>query len=201
MPATNGRRYQKQRTREAILDGARVLMARGEPVSVAAAAAVHGVSRATAYRYFPDIRTLTVEAGLAAFVPAYEDVVAGAATTRERLMAIHRAMIALALEHEPAFRQFLAHTVEAPEDRRSRGARRINYFEQALKQGDAPLAERDRKRLVASLGAVSGIETVIALADVAGLARVRIGEIAAGMAAAILDSFPGLDGPDLRQRA
>lgn len=192
MPVTSGRRYQKQRTREAILDGARVLIARGEPVSVAAAAAVHGVSRATAYRYFPDIRTLTVEAGLAAFVPPYEEVVAGAGSLRERLMAIHRAMIALALDHEPAFRQFLAHTVEAPEDRRSRGARRIVYLERALKEAAPVMLPRERKRLVASLAAVSGIETVVALGDVAGLARVRIAEIAAGMAAAILDQYPAL---------
>ena len=57
-----GRTRQKQRTRAALLDAARELLARGRTPSVEEAAGAAGVSRATAYRYFPNQRALLVAA-------------------------------------------------------------------------------------------------------------------------------------------
>lgn len=191
MTDTTGRTRQKQRTRDAILDGARRLLARGEAVTVAAAAAEHGISRATAYRYFSDPQVLTLEAGLAVLVPDYERVVADTADLRARLLAIAAAMIRLTLENETAFRQYLARAVTAAEESRSRGARRVAYMERALEDFPPALPPRPRRSLVASLAAVSGIETVVALTDVAGQPRDRVPVLAAAMAAAIIDSHLG----------
>lgn len=191
MTDTAGRTRQKQRTRDAILDGARRLLARGEAVTVAAAAAEHGISRATAYRYFSDPQALTLEAGLAVLVPDYEHVVVGTADLRARLLAIAAAMIRLTLENETAFRQYLARAVTAPEESRSRGARRVAYMERALEDFPPALPPRARRSLVASLAAVSGIETVVALTDVAGQPRDRVPALAAAMAAAIIDRHLG----------
>lgn len=182
MSDTTERTNQKQRTRDAILTGARQLMSRGEPVTVAAAAAEHGISRATAYRYFSDPQALTLEAGLATLVPPYEQVIAGTTDLWARLSAITRAMIQLTLENETAFRQYLAHAVTAPEGRSTRGARRVAYMKRALGELPHDLAPSEQADLVASLSAVAGVEGLVALTDVAGrdsaTAARLLGEIA-----------------------
>lgn len=180
----------RHRTREAILSGARALMARGEPVSVAAAAAEEGISRATAYRYFSDPQVLASEAGLAVEVLPYETVISGAKGPRARTMAVSRYIFDLSVKHEAAFRQFLARNLdmwlaEGPGDRR--GARRVEMFNNAL-QG-AGLSKERQARLVNALAAATGSEAMIALHDVVQVdtetARAAVEEIAE----ALLDRF------------
>ncbi len=57
-----GRTRQKQRTRAALIAAARALVARGVTPTVEDAAAAAGVSRTTAYRYFPNQRAIVVAA-------------------------------------------------------------------------------------------------------------------------------------------
>lgn len=182
MSETTERTNQKQRTRDAILDGARQLMSRGEPVTVAAAAAEHRISRATAYRYFSDPQALALEAGLATLVPPYEDVIAGTTDLRSRLRAITAAMIRLTVENEAAFRQYLSLAVTATEGTGSRGARRVGYMRRALGESPHDLSPAEATDLVASLSTVAGIEGLVALTDVAGqdsaTAERLLGEIA-----------------------
>ena len=158
----------RSRTREAILAGARTLMNKGEPVTVASAAAEEGISRATAYRYFSDAQVLANEAGLAVAVKPYEEVVAGCNGPREKTVAVALYIFDLSTENEAAFRQFLARNLDAwlahgPGDRR--GARRVEMFEKALE--DAGLRKPELTRLVNGLTAASGSEAMIALFDVA----------------------------------
>ena len=61
---TRPRTAQKARTREALLDATRSLIADGIPVTVQRAADEAGISKATAYRYFSDPSLLVAEAGL-----------------------------------------------------------------------------------------------------------------------------------------
>jgi AcrR family transcriptional regulator len=163
------RTTQKSRTREAILAGARELMARGAPVSVTQAAAVSGISKATAYRYFSDPAALAAEAGLSVEVKSYEEIVAGTATLRERLRAISLYFIDLSLAHEPAFRQFLARNLDAWSSgggarRARRGARRVEMLERAL--SEAGIDASRRTALVRGLSAATGAEAMIALLDI-----------------------------------
>ena len=58
----HGRIQQKQRTRQALVDAARDLVARGLAPTVEEAAADAGISRATAYRYFPSQSALLAAA-------------------------------------------------------------------------------------------------------------------------------------------
>ena len=62
-----GRTNQKARTRDALIAAARQLLARGVTPTVEAAATEASVGRTTAYRYFPNSRTL-----LAATFPEIE---------------------------------------------------------------------------------------------------------------------------------
>ena len=57
-----GRTAQKQRTRTALIDAARALVAGGTTPTVEDAAAAASISRATAYRYFPSQWALLVAA-------------------------------------------------------------------------------------------------------------------------------------------
>src|SRR5690349_6979056 len=58
----SGRTRQKSRTRQALLDACRDLLGRGMTPTVEEAAELAGVSRTTAYRYFPNQRSLIVAA-------------------------------------------------------------------------------------------------------------------------------------------
>src|ERR687883_92038 len=55
---STGRTSQKARTRDALIAGARQLLARGVTPTLEAAAAEASVGRTTAYRYFPNSRAL-----------------------------------------------------------------------------------------------------------------------------------------------
>src|SRR5512141_3241162 len=57
-----GRTNQKRRTRDALIVAARTLVADGVPLTVERAAEVASISRTTAYRYFPNQRSLLVAA-------------------------------------------------------------------------------------------------------------------------------------------
>ena len=57
-----GRTRQKQRTRNALIAAARDLVAAGSTPTVEEAAGAAGISRSTAFRYFPNQRSLLVAA-------------------------------------------------------------------------------------------------------------------------------------------
>ena len=109
---TRPRTAQKARTREALLDATRSLIADGIPVTVQRAADEAGISKATAYRYFSDPSLLVAEAGLALEVAPYEDVVAGCDTPRARALAVSLYIFDLSVAHEAAFRNFLARNLD-----------------------------------------------------------------------------------------
>lgn len=178
------------RTREAILTGARALLARGAPVTVAAAAAEQGISRATAYRYFSDPKVLASEAGLAVEVLPYETVVMGAETPRSRTIAVSLYIYDLSRDHEAQFRQFLARNLDAwvaegPRDRR--GARRVEMFRRAL--DGAGLSNAKMKRLITALTAATGSEAMIALHDIAKVDAPAARDAVLDIAEALLDRY------------
>ncbi len=200
MSGSRERGAQKARTREALLAGARSLIGAGRPVTVAAAAAAAGISKATAYRYFSDPQAMAAEAGLALTVRPYEEIVEGAASPRARAEAVSRYFLELALAHEPAFRQFLARSLDASladgaAVRARRGARRVAMFEAAL-EGERPrLGPAAMRRLVGALSTATGAEALIALRDVAGLEPDAARAAAAEATAGILDRFGVVDAP------
>jgi AcrR family transcriptional regulator len=198
MKPPNERTEQKRRTREAILAGARDLLREGADVTVAAAARRQGISRATAYRYFKDPAALAAEAGLAVEVAEYADVVKGAETVRDKLLAINLYMIDLTLDNEVSFRQFLSKSLdassngtEAPPNRR--GARRTGMYELALQPVADQIGQDRVQKLKSALAATTGVEAMIALVDVAAVDRGCVREIVGEMTQAILDRF--LDNP------
>jgi AcrR family transcriptional regulator len=169
----SGRVGQKQRTRAALLASARELIATaGAAPTVAEAAAAAGISRTTAYRYFPSQEALLVAAHPEVDTRSMLD-----ATTSDdpadRVEAVVRRFLAMIVHTEVQQRTMLRLSLTSGVDRTAlplRQGRAVGWFSEAL----APLAERlgddGVRRLAIAIRAVSGIEPLVWLTDVAGLA-------------------------------
>lgn len=192
MTKSNDRSAQRERTRQAILEGARQLLSKGKTVTVTAAAAENGVSKATSYRYFSDASVLVAEAVLDVSVKPYEAVVAGAQDLRGKLKAICLYYLDLSLENEAGFRQFMAAAMtewRAGSTTTARGGRRVKMFRQALSEHDTGLSGNQSDTLVRALSASTGLEAMIALIDVAGATPQHARETTAFMVDAIVDKM------------
>lgn len=175
-----GRVHQKQRTRQALIDAARVLLDRGVTPTVEQAAASASVSRPTAYRYFPNQHAL-----LAAAHPelAAESLLPRTAPRDpiERLDVASAELMRLLLQHETALRAMFRIAADKTPDTRPplalRTGRRIRWIEDAL----APMRERldaaQFRRLVLQIGATLGIEPLMWLIDIAHVERSEAAEI------------------------
>jgi AcrR family transcriptional regulator len=174
-PGTNaGRWRQKQRTREALVDTARQLVAEGVTPTVEGAAARAGISRTTAYRYFPNQRSLLTaahpETGALSFLPAD-------ATTEPaaRLAMVIEKFTQLISDTERQQRTMLRLSLELPDAERSglplRQGRAIAWIEEALEPLRGQFADEEIHRLSLAVRSATGIEALVWLTDVAGLPR------------------------------
>lgn len=173
-----GRANQKARTRQAIVQAAARLLARGERPGLDEIAAEAQVSRATAYRYFPGLDALLSEAEVDLLVPSPGELLGpqAPADAMERLELVDETFDTACREREAALRLMLARQLERAVTRDAGGPplrqnRRAPLIEEAL----APLASRLGRarlaRLVRALTMIVGTEGFIALTDVAGLDR------------------------------
>ncbi len=170
----NGRTAQKSRTREALLSATRTLLAGGHTPTVEDVAAASSVSRATAYRYFPNalslLRAAHPEMDALTMLPRDvsldpADRLDAAVTSFTEMIvrteAQQRAMLRLSLESDPADRGSLP----------LRQGRAIGWFLEALDGVGDALPHDELQRVVFAVRATSGIEALVWLTDIAGLTR------------------------------
>jgi AcrR family transcriptional regulator len=186
-----GRTHQKQRTRQALVAAAREMVAQGVTPTVDAAAAKASISRTTAYRYFPNQRTLLVsahpETEAKTLLPENppEDPEARLAVVIQTFLRLivdtepqQRTMLRLSLEHDPSLRG------ELP----LRQGRAIRWITEAL----APLLDRmsegEVRRLAVAIRSAAGIEALVWLTDIAGLSRQEAVQVMQQSARALLRS-------------
>jgi AcrR family transcriptional regulator len=165
---------QKGRTRKALVEAARQLLAEGVSPTVEQAADRAEISRTTAYRYFANQRELVV----ATFPQTEASSLLGADPPSDPLARLEIATDAITnqvLEHESALRAQLRLSLEPqPPDREElpyRQGRAIGWLEDALEPLRGRLSERELRRLVLAIRATIGIEALVWLTDVAGLSR------------------------------
>lgn len=170
----SGRTAQKQRTREALVDAARDLVASGETPTVEQVARQSGVSRTTAYRYFPTQRSLLTaahpETGATTLLASEPP-----ADPAARLDAVVAAFTELIVGTEAQQRTMLRLSLESTTAERAalplRQGRAIGWFTEALEPLRGELTDADLHALVLAIRATVGIEALVWLIDVAGLPR------------------------------
>lgn len=167
-----GRVDQKRRTRQAVVDAARALVADGLTPTVEEAAAAARVSRTTAYRYFPSQRALLAtafpEIEMTSMLPsdASDD-------PEDRLQTVVAAVTATVVRAEAQQRTMLRLSLEANAEERSRlilrQGRVIAWLEEALRPLQGSVPDHALRRLVLAVRASIGIEAFVWLTDVAHL--------------------------------
>lgn len=175
-----GRTRQKARTREAVIAAARAHIAAGETPTVEQAADAAGVSRATAYRYFPNQRTM--------LVAAYPEIEARSLLGEDppddvaaRLDRVVDEVTRMLIDKEAELRTMLRLSLESDETHRQhlllRQGRVIGWLEEALQPLRRSISKAELRRLVYAIRCAVGIESMVWLCDVAGLSRKEAVEV------------------------
>jgi len=177
-----GRTAQKSRTRQALVEATRALLGEGLTPNVEDAAERAGISRTTAYRYFPNQRSLL----LAAHPQISPDTLLPPEAPQDidaRLDAFMAAFTKYNFDWEPQLRASLRVALEQGTQPALRQGRAITWIEDAL----APLrTDVDVHKLAVAIRSATGIESLIWLIDVAGCSRQEAASVVLANARAIL---------------
>jgi AcrR family transcriptional regulator len=166
-------------------------MAEGLTPTVEDAATAASISRATAYRYFPNQRALLT----ATFPELTESSLLGAtppADAQARVEIVVDAIVRQTLEHEPELRNMLRLSLEPDPAKRAdlpfRKGRRVGWVAEALEPLRGGLPEPELQRLVHAIAVGVGIDALVWLTDIAGLPRERAVDVMRWSAQALLQS-------------
>lgn len=169
-----GRPSQRRRTRKDLLQAAARLMRHGGKPSLEEIAEEAAVSRATAYRYFPNVDALHHEASFHIPIPEPGDVLRDVRTPDPllRLERVDAALNDMIAANEAALRMMLAHSMERvvrgqhADGLPARQNRRGPLIDAAL----APARDQFRpaafKNLSRALALVIGTESMVVFKDV-----------------------------------
>jgi AcrR family transcriptional regulator len=166
-----GRRNQKARTREALVHAARALVQDGVSPTVEQAAAAASISRATAYRYFPNREALLVAAHPEVETPSLlgEDP---PEDPEARLDLLVTELTRIFLESEESYRTMLRLSLEASHsdgDLTLRKGRRYLWIRDALDPIRGRLSPGRFERLVHAIAIAIGVEALVMLTDLGGI--------------------------------
>ena len=170
---SNGRPNQKRRTRKDLLQAAARLLKQGRKPSLEEIAEEALVSRATAYRYFPNVETLLLEAPLDVAIPDAEELFHGspAGDAVSRVDRVDDAFHRMILENEGPLRLFLANSLMtrangATDDLPARQNRRTPLIEAALAPSRKEFRPTSLETLTNALALIVGTEAMIVFKDV-----------------------------------
>lgn len=184
---------QRRRTRKDLLQAASRLMKAGQTPTLEEIAEDAMVSRATAYRYFPGLDALLLEASLDVAVPGPDEIFGGdtSGDVTARLMRVDVAMHDMIAANEPALRAMLVHALQrsmAEGDVPARQNRRTPAIEAALGPVRNQLDPAATTLLANSMALVVGIEALVVLKDVLQLDDAEARETRAWAIAALTEA-------------
>jgi AcrR family transcriptional regulator len=186
-----GRTHQKQRTRQALVAAAREMVAQGATPTVDAVAAKASISRTTAYRYFPDQRSLLIS--------AHPEIEARSLLPENppkdpeaRLDVVIQTFLRLIVDTEPQQRTMLRLSLDPNPSLRGnlplRQGRAIGWITEALAPLSTRMSDTQRRRLAIAIRSAAGIEALVWLTDIAGLSRKEAVQVMRQSARALLRS-------------
>jgi AcrR family transcriptional regulator len=191
---TAGLSNQKRRTRKALLEAAAQLIKSGRKPTFEKVAEEALVSRATAYRYFPGIEPLLLEASLDIAMPGPSLFESDRSSEPvERVLRAQRAVDEMIRANEPALRMMLINALQAslsgedPASAPARQNRRSGLIEAALEplyRIDGPAADR----LAKALALVIGTEARLVFRDVLQLDDDEAGAVKEWMIRALVEA-------------
>ena len=165
---------QKRRTRKDLLQAAARLLQQGKRPSLEEVAEAALVSRATAYRYFPGVEPLLVEAALDTVAPEPGDALRGAPSDDPvaRVQRVDAALHDMIVANEAQLRLMLVHSLQRSLGRDSdpslpaRQNRRSPLIEAALAPTRGRFRPAELKMLSRALALVVGTEAMVVCKDV-----------------------------------
>lgn len=169
-----GRQNQIGRTRKDLLQAAARLLKQGRKPSLDDVAEEARVSRATAYRYFPGVESLLVEAIVDVAAPEAGDLF-GAGSSNDpvkRLLRADEALHKAIAENEVPLRMMLAHSLEQRAKEVVEGAvpvrqnRRTPLIEAALEPAQDQFDPKQLETLRSALALIIGTEAMVVFKDV-----------------------------------
>jgi AcrR family transcriptional regulator len=171
---TSGRPNQRRRTRKDLLDAAARLVKQGRKPSLEEIAEEALVSRATAYRYFPSVEALLVEASFDIAIPEADDLFQKSTVTDpvSRVQQVDAALHDMILANEASLRTMLVHSLEHAMKESSDGKlpvrqnRRMALIEAALKPARHQFSTTTLETLSKALALIIGTEGMIVIKDV-----------------------------------
>jgi AcrR family transcriptional regulator len=175
------RANQKRRTRDALVAAAAKLLADGARPTVPEAAAAAGISRATAYRYFPTQQHLLVEAAeITPMMRTVEDWAAAMpadGNSAARVLELQRRLNGVMFDRQVPMRtalrvyldDWLARRAAGEASPDVRAGRRMTWIDAALAPTARKLPRARRRRLQAALALTMGVEATIVMKDVCRL--------------------------------
>ena len=168
-----GRPNQRRRTRKDLLDAASRLVKQGRKPTLEEIAEEALVSRATAYRYFPNVDALLVESSLDIAIPGPDELFRDDATTDpvSRMQRVDTMLHDMMNANEASLRTMLVHSLEQVMDAKEgalpvRQNRRTPLIEAALKPARAQFKAGAIENLSKALALIVGTEGMIVSKDV-----------------------------------
>ncbi len=196
-PSTEaGRQNQRRRTRKDLLAAAGRLLKQGRTPTMDEVAEEAMVSRATAYRYFPSIEALLLEAPLEGAAPDPQAVFAGDDSTdpAERIDRAEAELHTMSYRNERQLRLMLAASLERTAREQTSGDipvrqnRRTPLIEAALAPARGRFNDETYDRLCAALALIFGTESMIVFRDVLGLDETTARQVKSWAARALVQA-------------
>lgn len=172
--ATQGRPNQRRRTRQDLLHAATRLVRQGRKPSLEEIAEEAMVSRATAYRYFPKVDALLLEAALDVAIPDADALLERAPPDDAiaRVECVDEGLHDMIVAHEAQLRTMLVHSLQrgpagSDDDALpARQNRRTPLIEAALAPVRSQFKPAALKQLKHALALVIGTEAMVVCKDV-----------------------------------
>lgn len=165
----SGRSNQKQETRKKILKSAHYFIEKGTDFNLEDVANRSGISRATIYRYFPNVDVLSAEAGLDVSTLDPSELFARlkGKDLKEDVLEVQDYYNTLATSYEGLFRKYISTVLDQSAKTPERGARRKKTLKLLLEEQE--LSPKEKEDLANLMTVLMGIEPLIVTKDVCGL--------------------------------